>query len=111
MKMLCTGCSIKEANHYFYSGSSLNLEISFRQGILRQIKQCLIKINKHDSKHLILSKYYLYGVPQIKNFNKSVLDTKFVKWQIKIRKHDLGHYTLKLKCTEWVMREVISLLS
>ena len=104
--MLCTGCSIKEANHYFYSGSSLNLQISFRQGIL-----CQIKINKHDSEHLILSKYYLYGAPQLKNFNTSVLDIQFVKWQIKIRKHDLGHYTLKLKCTRWTMREVISLPS
>ena len=91
IKMLCTGCSIKEVNHYFYSGSSLNLQICFRQGILCQIEQYQIKINKHDSEHLVLSKYYLYGAPQLKKFNKSVLDIEFVKWQIKISKHDLGH--------------------
>ena len=92
MKMLCTGCFIKEANGYFYSGSSLDLWISFRQGILCQIKQCQNKINKHDSEHLILSKYYLYKAPQIKNFKKkSVLDMEFEKWQIKIEKHGLGH--------------------
>ena len=49
--------------------------MSFKYRILCQIKQCQIKIKKHDSEHLILSKYYLYGAPQIKDFlKKSVLD-------------------------------------
>ena len=68
--------------------------MSFRPGILWQIKQCQIKVNKHDSEYLILLKYYLYGAPQIKNlFKKSVLDMEFAKWQIKIKKHGLGHTT------------------
>ena len=53
--------------------------MSFRQGILCQIKECQIKIIKHDSEHLILSKYYLYGAPQIKDIKKKqpVLDMEF----------------------------------
>ena len=66
--------------------------MSFRQGILCQIKEYYFKINKHDSEHLILSKFYLYGAPQIMDiFKKSVLDMEFEQWQIKIKKYGLGH--------------------
>ena len=69
--------------------------------MLCQINQCGIKISNRVRTYYTLLLY----------FNKSVLDIEFVKWQIKIRKHDLGHYTLKLKCTGWAMREVQTLLS
>ena len=73
IKVLYTRCSIKEANRYFHSGSSLNLQISFRL-----INQCQSKTNKYDPENLILSKYYLYGASHIKNVLKeSVLDIKF----------------------------------
>ena len=36
---------------------------------------------------------------------------EFAKWQIKIKEHDFGHCTLKIKCTWWAIGEVISLLS
>ena len=51
-----------------------------------QIKQCQIKINKHDSEHLIFSKCYLYGAPRIMNFkNKSVLDIEFANYGLSAR--------------------------
>ena len=66
--------------------------MSFRQRILYRIKQCQINIIKHDSVHLIYSEYYFYGALQIKKlFKNSVLDIEFSKWQIKIKKHGLGH--------------------
>ena len=52
----------------------------------RQIKHCQSKTNKHDSENLVLSKYYLYGISQIKNVLKeSVLDM-----ELKSR-NGLGH--------------------
>ena len=48
--MLCTGFSIKEAICKWFSCK----------------KFC--ENQQHDSEHLILSKYYLYGAPQTKNF-------------------------------------------
>ena len=86
---MCTGRSIKEANGHFYSGSSLKLSVSFKQGIL-----CQIKINKHVSEHLMHSKYYLYGSLTTDKglfLKKSVLDMEFGEWQIKIKKHGLGY--------------------
>ena len=56
------------------------------------MQQSQIKFNKHDSEYLTFLKYYLYGAPQTKNLkNKSILGKEFAKWQIKIKKHDLGN--------------------
>ena len=44
-------------------------------------------------------------------FKKSVLDMEFEQWQIKIKKHGLGHHTLKVQWTGWEMRKVASFLS
>ena len=60
--------------------------MSFRLGISCQIKDYQIKINIHDSKHLILSKYYLYDAPQIMDiFKKSVLDLDLGSGKLKSR--------------------------
>ena len=59
-------------------GEQLEFVYEFQTRILCKIKEYRIKINKHNSEHLIPSKYYLYGAPQIKDiFKKSVLDMEF----------------------------------
>ena len=65
--------------------------MSFRTKNFVSNKGCQIKINKHDSNCLILSKYYLDGKPQIKDILKEFGIKKFGKWQIKNKEHSLGH--------------------
>ena len=73
--------------------------MSFRQGILCQIKEYQIKINKHDSEHLILSKYYLYGAPQIKDILKKKNSFRHGIWVVTNSNQETIWDTLYLEST------------